>query len=264
MQKEKFLLNEKYTKILTANGVINAELLWKLNGNSVKKTIKERRTEKIILKDNGREIETYLKKYRPISVMEAAKNIVCFKPVFLDGAIHEWEALVRFADAGIPAPEPVAASKFRGQTCVMTLGIENYIRASDLFASFSEKDFSKKKRLIAKIADIVARMHAANFFHQDLYLLHFFVSQNQNDKVYLIDLQRVIISSCLSSRWLVKDLAQLLFSSRDLCSDRDIKRFWIRYTKLFRISLKKDKKFIARILRKAERIKERDKKLQYR
>jgi heptose I phosphotransferase len=264
MRKEQLLLNEKYAKILAANGIINAESLWKLKGESVKKKIEERRTEKIILEDNGREIEMYLKKYRPISLMEAVKNIVCFKPVFLDGAIHEWKALTGFARAGIPTPEQIVAAEFSGQTCVMTLGIKDYIRASDLFASFSEKDFSRKKRLIAKIADIVARMHAANFAHQDLYLLHFFVCPNENDKVHIIDLQRVIISSRLSSRWLVKDLAQLLFSARDLCSEWDIARFWIRYTALFRMSLKKDKKFIARILWKAEKIKKRDKKHQCR
>jgi tRNA A-37 threonylcarbamoyl transferase component Bud32 len=254
-----FLLNEKYTELLKQNGVADARSLCQLAGTDVKKKVAERGTEKILLKSAGGEFETYLKRYRPLPLFEILKNLFSLKPVFFDGAFHEWKALTAFAECGIPAPEPVAAAKFADETCVLSAGIRNYVRASELFGSFSRADFPRKKRIIAKIAKLAATMHRSNFAHQDLYLLHFFVVSSENDKVYLIDLQRVIMSEKLSKRWIAKDLGQLLFSSEGLCSRTDVMRFWLGYAKIIP-RFKKDRAFIRRILRKAETIRTRHRK----
>jgi heptose I phosphotransferase len=94
-----------------------------------------------------------------------------------------------------------------------------------------------KRALAAEVAAISARLHAANFYHKDLYLCHFFLDMstidNKHLRISLIDLHRLERSSRPSRRGLAKDLGQLLFSTRGVAGigDRDRLRFWSRYRK---------------------------------
>ena len=59
-------------------------------------------------------------------------------------------------------------------------------------------------------------MHESGFHHQDYYLTHFLkpLSQAESEaQVYLIDLGRVQSYAKLPKRWIIKDLAQLRYSS---------------------------------------------------
>jgi heptose I phosphotransferase len=79
---------------------------------------------------------------------------------------------------------------------------------------------------------MVRRLHGAGFTHLDLYLNHIFVRETpEGDKVlHLIDLQRVARRWFLPRRWIVKDLAALLYSTRDVPLSRtDIARIFTAY-----------------------------------
>jgi hypothetical protein len=71
------------------------------------------------------------------------------------------------------------------------------------------------RRLISEIAQIVRRFHAAGYNHRDLYCRHFFVKDTgpMRREIRLIDLQRVQHRRWLRRRWIVKDLAQLSWST---------------------------------------------------
>lgn len=94
-----------------------------------------------------------------------------------------------------------------------------------------------KRALAAEVAAIAARLHRANFYHKDFYLCHFFLDMNTFDikqpKICLIDLHRLERTGRPSRRGVVKDLGQLLFSTRGVAGigDRDRLRFWSRYRK---------------------------------
>ena len=69
--------------------------------------------------------------------------------------------------------------------------------------------------LIRQLALTVRRFHAAGYNHRDLYCCHFFVKEPAQGKfeIRLIDLQRVQRRRHFRRRWLVKDLAQLVWSA---------------------------------------------------
>jgi len=73
------------------------------------------------------------------------------------------------------------------------------------------------RRLIAQVADIARRFHAAGFNHRDFYCCHFLVKETSPAlcDVRLIDLQRVERRRWFRRRWIVKDLAQLASMSPD-------------------------------------------------
>ncbi len=252
-----FLVNDKFRKVLDGNGISSPKSLWELKGEDAKRKTSARGTEKIILNGNEGKTEFYLKRYNPISLYEIIKNTLAFKPVFTDGAIHEWKALKAFEENKLSAPSPVAVAKFaNGKSCLLSLGIKDYIRASEFLSKNYGATRARRRIVIKQIAQIAGRMHFANFAHQDFYLLHFFVVPAENDKVYLIDLQRVIMAEKkLAKRWIIKDLAQLIFSAEEIVSRQEMLRFYSIYGGI--VGEFCDDSVAMKAFVKAERIKKR-------
>lgn len=251
-----WIVNAQFADILKYNGINSPEDLWNLSGESVKKFLKERGTERAFLKTpDGGQIETYIKRYLPLPFKEYYKSFISLKPIFKFGAIHEWQAIVNFHSKNIPTMQPIAAGILKdGKNINITLGITDYKRASDLFASGISKN--QKLQLIKKIAKLAGKMHSEQFAHQDFYLVHLFVT-NKESLVLPIDLQRLLMGKQFSKRWQIKDLAQLLYSAKDYISNPEILLFWKIYTSLTDPKLFDDKKFIKKIQAKAARIKNR-------
>ena len=76
-------------------------------------------------------------------------------------------------------------------------------------------DLAKLRRLIEAVAVVARQFHLAGFNHRDFYACHFFIKimPDQTYDVRLIDLQRVQARQRFRRRWLVKDLAQLAYST---------------------------------------------------
>lgn len=229
---EVFLSDDRFESVLSENGIVSPQQLWSLKGEDAKKKTEARQIERICLRHGAETAEFYLKRYNPIPLREIIRNRIALKPVFTDGAIHEWKALKAIEKLGIPAPKTAAAAKFAdGRSCILTLGIRNYSRASDILSDPATPQ-RRRERIIGRIAEIAGRLHSASIAHQDLYLLHFFVTEWDDDKVHLIDLQRALLSKgAIPDRWLSKDLAQLLFSSRGLVSEREMSLFKTEYAR---------------------------------
>ncbi len=261
LDDERLMVNDGFAEMLAANGIARAEDLWNIESSGVKNVVKERGTGRCFLTDiSGVKVECYIKRYSPIPLREKIKNIMSLKPYAFD-AIHEWNALGHFLELGLNTMVPMAAARLdNGCSCNLTLGITDYVRASELFAGFNDEDDTDRRlRLIGKIAHMTGRMHAAGMAHQDLYLVHFFVKPDEGDDVYLIDLQRMILQPQLSRRWRVKDLAQLRFSASPYVSETDIRLFWEIYTEEAGID-PADRNLIRDVKAKAERIRRHDKK----
>jgi hypothetical protein len=116
-------------------------------------------------------------------------------------------------------------------------------------------------------------MHESGYYHQDLYLGHVLLVPDSMDtsgiwrpwelnkehiaglhpfKLYLLDLGRVIKPALFKRRWRIKDLAQLLYSSRELPSTIHAK-FMRTYFQSDELQAE-HKRLIHRIQRKADRI----------
>ena len=81
--------------------------------------------------------------------------------------------------------------------------------------------------LLGPTADLAANLHAAGLHHRDLYLCHFFARRDGSD-VHLIDAARVRKLPWLTrKRWIVKDIAQFIYSLRQARVRNDHVEAWL-------------------------------------
>lgn len=253
------LVNDGFVGLLRGNGLTNAKALWAARGEDVKKQRADRGTEKVCLAspDGEGQVITYIKRYRPVGLREHLKNLFSLRPLIFDGAFHEWNALFAFHAAGLHTMLPIAVAKTSEGSCLMTLGIIDYVRLSDLARDLFADRAAHRDRiraLLRKTARLAAKVHSHGFAHQDFYLVHIFVKEAEQDRLYLIDLQRLIYQKKLSRRWRVKDLAQLLYSSEAYLTATDKMYFWKHYATA---ETRHDRTLIRAILEKAAWIKRR-------
>ena len=135
----------------------------------------------------------YLKRYEPeyYSLLQRW----CHR----DEAENEWTMIHALQRAGFNVPEPVGFGRRGARSFVMTREIEGV--PADTVAT---------PELMEQIAKLTRQFHDAGFIHKDLYLCHIFVA---GEKLYFIDLQRVIGPGKFAERWRVKDLAALAHSA---------------------------------------------------
>lgn len=120
--------------------------------------------------------------------------------------------------------------------------------------------------LTRRLARFVAAFHQTGYFHRDLYLCHIFVeldpAAREAPRFQLIDLARVHKPRVRRMRWLLKDLAQLDCSAREIGITRtDRARFLLAYLGLLpgaprarwyaRAVVRRSDRILARIARKS-------------
>ena len=185
-------------------------------------------------------------------------------------ARQEWHSIQAVTAAGIPTVKPVA---FGESTC---LGMEtaSFTVTEELYGArpldelirdgyLDRLESLERRALIRKLAALARKLHDAGMNHQDFYLNHFFIGEDES--VYLLDLQRVQLRQRVPERYLIKDLAQLNYSVDYYggFSNVDRLRFVIDYADLDGLN-NVVKEFIRKVLRKTARIARHDVKLMQR
>ena len=185
----------------------------------------------------------FIKQHTGIGLLESLKDL--FKgrcPIF--GARNEWRALQLLQKINVPAPMLVAYGQ-RGflpchqQSFVLTEALENTLSLDDIIPMLVSNEVSLplKRVFLKTVAQQISRMHAAGLNHRDCYLVHFRFDRRlltgelpaSSLQLFVLDLHRAQIRKHVPTRWKIKDLAGLAFSSEDIgLSLRDKLRF-IRY-----------------------------------
>ncbi len=230
----RLIVNSAFAGLLRRNNITTAHALWNVKSEGVKEVVPDRGTGRVLLEPVAGDslVETYIKRYQPWTFRNTLKALASFKkPRVFDG-LHEWRAILAFHEKGLPTMTPVAAARHGRYTCNLTLGITDYTRASELVRQ-DDLNISRRHRLASQIGTLTGRMHRYGFAHQDLYLVHMFIQEKYDDRVFIIDLQRLIIEKRLSDRWRIKDLAQLLFSVRGHANRLDVARFIAAYNRSY-------------------------------
>lgn len=164
--------------------------------------------------------------------------------------LEEWQHLVWATEQGFNVPRPVAAGQLVGPWCRLQgfLAVEELKGMLPLHEAvpLAEKRLDPncflkwKHGLIMELARVTRELHSRKVFHKDLYLCHFYISeQNTNqlivdwtNKIVIIDLHRLARHPITGVWWQAKDLAQLLYSSEIAgVTFRDRIRFWKHYQK---------------------------------
>jgi heptose I phosphotransferase len=162
-------------------------------------------------------------------------------------AMQEWEHLERARSVGLPVPVAAAGGEFIGpwgrlQSFLAVEELTGMLALHEAIPLAAQRldaiTFRRWKRgLIGEMAALARRLHDRRWFHKDLYLCHFYIAEDDTrglpdwpGRVRLIDLHRLAQHSLTRPWWLVKDLAQLLYSSDVPGVDvRDRLTFWRQY-----------------------------------
>lgn len=212
---ESFPARDTVEKILFSQG----EIYRSLEGRS---------TKKVQLQNN----HYFVKQHTGVGWKEIFKNIIQLRlPVI--SAKNEWKALQRLSEIAILAPKIIAY----GCNGKNPATLKSFLITEALPESISLEDLCKNKiprslkyKLIDEVATIARRLHAEGINHRDFYLCHFLVDgvewKKGKIKLYVIDLHRAQSRKQVPTRWKIKDLAGLYFSSKGMSlTKRDFFRF---------------------------------------
>ena len=251
-------VNVEFSELLQKIGLDSIEKLFQLQGETVKKAVKQRGTSRVYLTGlDGQPIECYIKHCTAIPLREKIKCFFQLKRWNFD-SINEWNALLRFHELGLNTMIPIAAGSLPdGSNCLLTLGLTGCVRASDFFADENVESLTRSK-VITAIANATAKMHNSGMTHQDLYMVHFFIRPDEDYAVYMIDLQRVIFKSPPGRRWHVKDLGQLIFAATKLLTELEMTQLLDMYLDKCTIERIKEPSFMRAVAAKAAKITKHD------
>lgn len=206
---------------------------------------KGRVTQRIMLGD-----KTYfIKQHAGVGWKEIVKNMMFGRAPIL-GARNEWQAIKKLDKLGITVPTLLGYGE-RGvnpaqrESFVLMEDVTPATSLEDICGAWSQStpDIHFKRALIKRVANIARTLHQHGVNHRDFYICHFLLmgvdrhssaGWNSNDKpLYLIDLHRAQIRNKTPIRWIIKDLAGLYFSSKDIgLTKRDYYRFMKVYSNL--------------------------------
>jgi heptose I phosphotransferase len=207
-----------------------------------------RSTGRWVLQTAGRRLAVYLKRHYRLPFWHGWLAALWpggdWSPAMQEYAHLEWAR-----QQGVPVPATVAAGEFIGPWGRLQsfLAVEELTDMLPLHEAIPEArrrlgadEFRRWKRgLVAELARLARLLHDRRHFHKDLYLCHFFVRRGDlghvpeagwRGQVWLIDLHRLTHHPWTWWLWVLKDLAQLLYSSEVPGVDvRDQITFWKHY-----------------------------------
>jgi len=270
-------VNEAFRPTLQAAGLSTLDALMAFEGGETYRVGPGRRTVRAELADPaGGTRVLYIKRHDRVPWQTKIRRMLSLgEPISV--AEHEARHIVRLIDAGIPTVRCAAVGwEFtnggRGErSCLVTEELAGAVQAD----VYCERQFGNarrgggktaaRRRWIRALARLARRFHASGFVHRDLYLCHVLVRPVGADDcvLHLIDLQRMMrFRRGVPGRWIVKDLAALVFSSwpspatfvrSEVFTNTDRMRFAREYFGTDRLSAAQ-KTLVRRAVRKARRI----------
>lgn len=253
-----FWIAHKYRTILAAAAADSYDAVLKLRPQDHFVEKQGRSTGRYAISGRDGRLSVYLKKYFRLPWWQRLFGSAKRFPGPLELA-----NLQRVAALGIAVPEPVVAGAERGSACKSLLALrelEGFVSLHQfiparLTGPDTPEQRAMRRVLTERLADVARRLHAADLYHRDLYLCHFFIRETPGAAdgfdLVLIDFTRLIQSRL--ARWRVKDLAQFLFSS-DLpgITRTDRLRFFKQYLRVGKLD-SSARRLLRRIQRKAAR-----------
>ena len=222
----------------------------------------------------------YLKTHTGVGWQEILKNILYFRMPVL-GAMNEWHGIHHLNRLGIKTLTAagygtVGGNPAKRRSFILTDEIMNTVSLEELCDDWlvnpprKPDEIRFKRWLITRTAQIARDIHNSGANHRDFYLCHFLLKRGYTDRkldtektqLYVIDLHRMQIRKRTPTRWVVKDIAGLYFSSRDIgLSTRDL----FRFMKVYRSSslmdaLTSDQIFWRRVKHRGDNLYESEKR----
>lgn len=242
---------------------------WFLQGDGeVHRHVKNRLTYEVRLG----ELHFYVKRHMGCGWGEVFKEWYRLrKPVV--SARTEWEGAAILAAAGVRVPDVLG----KGERGRYPHAIESFVVLDALEDCETLEHFKHgwmdhtgpewvalKRALISEVARMAKTMHGQGINHRDFYINHFLINRElirnwqpgQAMPLTLIDLHRVQHRAQVPRRWLIKDLASLLFSALDAgLTSADYARYMSIYLgPNWKQQMRRDAKLWRNILQRAKKL----------
>ncbi|HEX4044638.1 MAG TPA: lipopolysaccharide core heptose(I) kinase RfaP [Gammaproteobacteria bacterium] len=175
----------------------------------------------------------FLKLHTGVGWKEIIKNLLQGRWPALS-AKNEWRALNKLHTLGVAVPRVLGF----GQRWLNPARQQSFLLMEEIAPAVSLEVYcqswrtapprlANKQVFIAKVAQIARQLHQHGINHRDFYICHFLLLNGQaNNPLCLIDLHRAQIRHVIPTRWRIKDLAGLYFSSKDIgLTQHDYYRF---------------------------------------
>jgi heptose I phosphotransferase len=223
----RLLVNESFRPALQAAGLATFDALMNLEGGEPYREVPGRTTVRIELPcPAGGAHALYVKRYTRGPCGAGLRRLLGRGGAH-SAADQELRNIYRVIDAGIPAMRWVALGEERpgGPAAQKSLLVTEEIAGATQVDDYCEAAFGRdrspqataaRRRLVLAVARLARRFHQAGLVHRDFYLCHFLVRpvEGAAPALHLIDLARLTQHrGGPAERWIVKDLAALLYSS---------------------------------------------------
>lgn len=182
----------------------------------------------------------FIKLHYGVGWAELVKNWLQLKrPVV--GAENEYYACRELATLGISAPLPAAFAQSSGpiayrRSFVLCDELAGYTSLEDLTDNWAQSPPSllERRMLLTAVAQFAKVFHGHGFIHRDFYICHLLANDTARTEgrleLAVLDLHRARQFDQIPQRWLLRDLAALIFSCLDLgFSQRD----WLRFIRMY-------------------------------
>jgi len=174
----------------------------------------------------------------------------------------------KLTEAGINTPKTICFGQnwnilFEKRSFIITENINNADALERKLprcfsAPTTAENLKQRKKFIARLGSFARKFHNTGYRHRDFYLAHIFYCDDEN--FYLIDLHRTFKPVFSARRFQIKDIAQLYYSAHGTVFSRtDRLRFYFNYMRIKKLR-EKDKAFIRRVIRRANRMAKHDRK----
>lgn len=253
------VINKAFLYLLEESVLDSFSALMEREGGTVFKKKKVRSVVRFELDSSDGKKAFYLKRHFEVDPSRGGRGGIAgfFKGRRPEDARNEWERIIELTESGFQTMVPVAYGESKDGSLTLTEELYDAVRVEDhipALAGGGEAGIKEKRDIIERVAKLAAKFHAMGFNHQDFYLGHIFI-RPATGELFLVDLQRVQRRSPPVERWIVKDLAQFVFSAISIenFTSADLVRFGHAYLSKGKFS-DADKKLIRKILAKADRI----------
>jgi heptose I phosphotransferase len=196
----------------------------RIDGKTVKQVVAERKT--ISFELHGRSF--FLKSHFGVGWKEIWKNLLQLRLPVL-GARNEWEGIRSLECLGIPTMKIAAFGQegrnpARMKSFIITDALQHTEDLESWLPTLTENHehhvvLLLKWSVIRQVARISRKLHTNGINHRDFYLCHLRIDLNSvaretdQPQIYVMDLHRVAIRRQTPSRWVIKDIAGLLYSA---------------------------------------------------
>lgn len=206
-----FYSNKQFFKDISFNDLFNIK-------GKIIRSGEHRETVEFIFKNK----KYFIKRFSKGSIFQDLMNKLGIAKN-VNHANNEFRAYKLLQDIGVTTPKLVCYGNEKkicnNRSFVVSEKIQKFEQLDNFF---SNKKYHKEKKnaqdhIYKKLVEIVSKLHQNAIVHHDLYLCHFLLDLNslknkKNIKIYLIDYHRLEKKKNISTRRLIKELGDLLFS----------------------------------------------------